>query len=288
MKRLISLLLVLCLLLSALSVSAFAADSSIVGEKWSCITSGKSLTVGSNNALSYVFDASLSMSGFGSSPIENIYSSFPGWSNIKRSTSSLYTLPAGSTIYYSVSVSVSGFSGFSSSNNMPKGSLGVVSVTDSGGWQSSVSSNPSISPTISSGNYIYTFSGTVSLKDFVKTYAASLFFIFNLSGNSTNSISGKSITCSVSSSNIYVKYLAGASSASEDQINNTVNNIYNTVINNNTEVVAQITNVVGILNNLLTVRLRSTLTLNLLLARLTRWGMISAPSCLIFKTCIIS
>ena len=258
MKRLIALLLVCCLFVSAFSVSVFAADSSIVGEKWSCITSGKTLTVGSTNALAYVFDASLGMSGFGSSPIENIYSSFPGWSNIKRSTSSLYTLPAGSSIYYSVTISVSGFSGFSSSDNMPRGTLGVVSVTDGGGWQSSVASNSSITPSISSGNYIYSFSGTVSLKNYVKTYAASLFFVFNLSGNSTNSISGKSITCTVSSSNIYVKYLANASSASEDQINNTVNNIYNTVINNNTEVVAQITNVVGILNNLFD----STVTIN--------------------------
>ena len=97
MKRFLALFLVCCLIVSALSVPAFAADS-IVGRKWSCSTTGKTITVGSSDSLSYVFDASLGMNGFGSSPIENIYSSFPGWSGIKRSTSSLYTLPAGSTI----------------------------------------------------------------------------------------------------------------------------------------------------------------------------------------------
>ena len=96
MKRFLALFLVCCLIVSALSVPAFAADS-IVGRKWSCSTTGKTITVGSSDSLSYVFDASLGMNGFGSSPIENIYSSFPGWSGIKRSTSSLYTLPAGST-----------------------------------------------------------------------------------------------------------------------------------------------------------------------------------------------
>lgn len=115
MKRFLALFLVCCLIVSALSVPAFAADS-IVGRKWSCSTTGKTITVGSSDSLSYVFDASLGMNGFGSSPIENIYSSFPGWSGIKRSTSSLYTLPAGSTISYSVTISVSGFSGFGSSD----------------------------------------------------------------------------------------------------------------------------------------------------------------------------
>ena len=250
MKRFLALFLVCCLIVSALSVPAFAADS-IVGRKWSCSTTGKTITVGSSDSLSYVFDASLGMNGFGSSPIENIYSSFPGWSGIKRSTSSLYTLPAGSTISYSVTISVSGFSGFGSSDLKPLGRISVCSVTDSGGWQSSVASSSSITPVISSGAYLYSFSGTVTLKDYVKTYAASLFFVFNLTGRTNNPISGKRLTCTVSSSDIFVKYLAGASSASEDQINSTVNNIYNTVINNNTEVIAQITNVIGVLNNLL-------------------------------------
>lgn len=247
MKRFLALFLVCCLIVSALSVPAFAADS-IVGRKWSCSTTGKTITVGSSDSLSYVFDASLGMNGFGSSPIENIYSSFPGWSGIKRSTSSLYTLPAGSTISYSVTISVSGFSGFGSSDLKPLGRISVCSVTDSGGWQSSVASSSSITPVISSGAYLYSFSGTVTLKDYVKTYAASLFFVFNLTGRTNNPISGKRLTCTVSSSDIFVKYLAGASSASEDQINSTVNNIYNTVINNNTEVIAQITNVIGVLN----------------------------------------
>ena len=249
MKRFLALFLVCCLIVSALSVPAFAADS-IVGRKWSCSTTGKTITVGSSDSLSYVFDASLGMNGFGSSPIENIYSSFPGWSGIKRSTSSLYTLPAGSTISYSVTISVSGFSGFGSSDLKPLGRISVCSVTDSGGWQSSVASSSSITPVISSGAYLYSFSGTVTLKDYVKTYAASLFFVFNLTGRTNNPINGKRLTCTVSSSDIFVKYLAGASSASEDQINSTVNNIYNTVINNNTEVIAQITNVIGVLNNL--------------------------------------
>lgn len=249
MKRFLALFLVCCLIVSALSVPAFAADS-IVGRKWSCSTTGKTITVGSSDSLSYVFDASLGMNGFGSSPIENIYSSFPGWSGIKRSTSSLYTLPAGSTISYSVTISVSGFSGFGSSDLKPLGHISVCSVTDSGGWQSSVASSSSITPVISSGAYLYSFSGTVTLKDYVKTYAASLFFVFNLTGRTNNPINGKRLTCTVSSSDIFVKYLAGASSASEDQINSTVNNIYNTVINNNTEVIAQITNVIGVLNNL--------------------------------------
>ena len=245
MKRFLALFLVCCLIVSALSVPAFAADS-IVGRKWSCSTTGKTITVGSSDSLSYVFDASLGMNGFGSSPIENIYSSFPGWSGIKRSTSSLYTLPAGSTISYSVTISVSGFSGFGSSDLKPLGHISVCSVTDSGGWQSSVASSSSITPVISSGAYLYSFSGTVTLKDYVKTYAASLFFVFNLTGRTNNPINGKRLTCTVSSSDIFVKYLAGASSASEDQINSTVNNIYNTVINNNTEVIAQITNVIGV------------------------------------------
>ena len=175
MKRFLALFLVCCLIVSALSVPAFAADS-IVGRKWSCSTTGKTITVGSSDSLSYVFDASLGMNGFGSSPIENIYSSFPGWSGIKRSTSSLYTLPAGSTISYSVTISVSGFSGFGSSDLKPLGRISVCSVTDSGGWQSSVASSSSITPVISSGAYLYSFSGTVTLKDYVKTYAASLFF----------------------------------------------------------------------------------------------------------------
>lgn len=230
MKRFLALFLVCCLIVSALSVPAFAADS-IVGRKWSCSTTGKTITVGSSDSLSYVFDASLGMNGFGSSPIENIYSSFPGWSGIKRSTSSLYTLPAGSTISYSVTISVSGFSGFGSSDLKPLGRISVCSVTDSGGWQSSVASSSSITPVISSGAYLYSFSGTVTLKDYVKTYAASLFFVFNLTGRTNNPINGKRLTCTVSSSDIFVKYLAGASSASEDQINSTVNNIYNTVIN---------------------------------------------------------
>lgn len=174
MKRFLALFLVCCLIVSALSVPAFAADS-IVGRKWSCSTTGKTITVGSSDSLSYVFDASLGMNGFGSSPIENIYSSFPGWSGIKRSTSSLYTLPAGSTISYSVTISVSGFSGFGSSDLKPLGRISVCSVTDSGGWQSSVASSSSITPVISSGAYLYSFSGTVTLKDYVKTYAASLF-----------------------------------------------------------------------------------------------------------------
>lgn len=174
MKRFLALFLVCCLIVSALSVPAFAADS-IVGRKWSCSTTGKTITVGSSDSLSYVFDASLGMNGFGSSPIENIYSSFPGWSGIKRSTSSLYTLPAGSTISYSVTISVSGFSGFGSSDLKPLGHISVCSVTDSGGWQSSVASSSSITPVISSGAYLYSFSGTVTLKDYVKTYAASLF-----------------------------------------------------------------------------------------------------------------
>lgn len=228
MKRFLALFLVCCLIVSALSVPAFAADS-IVGRKWSCSTTGKTITVGSSDSLSYVFDASLGMNGFGSSPIENIYSSFPGWSGIKRSTSSLYTLPAGSTISYSVTISVSGFSGFGSSDLKPLGRISVCSVTDSGGWQSSVASSSSITPVISSGAYLYSFSGTVTLKDYVKTYAASLFFVFNLTGRTNNPINGKRLTCTVSSSDIFVKYLAGASSASEDQINSTVNNIYNTV-----------------------------------------------------------
>ena len=72
MKRFLALFLVCCLIVSALSVPAFAADS-IVGRKWSCSTTGKTITVGSSDSLSYVFDASLGMNGFGSSPIENIY-----------------------------------------------------------------------------------------------------------------------------------------------------------------------------------------------------------------------
>lgn len=190
MKRFLALFLVCCLIVSALSVPAFAADS-IVGRKWSCSTTGKTITVGSSDSLSYVFDASLGMNGFGSSPIENIYSSFPGWSGIKRSTSSLYTLPAGSTISYSVTISVSGFSGFGSSDLKPLGHISVCSVTDSGGWQSSVASSSSITPVISSGAYLYSFSGTVTLKDYVKTYAASLFFVFNLTGRTNNPINGK-------------------------------------------------------------------------------------------------
>lgn len=162
MKRFLALFLVCCLIVSALSVPAFAADS-IVGRKWSCSTTGKTITVGSSDSLSYVFDASLGMNGFGSSPIENIYSSFPGWSGIKRSTSSLYTLPAGSTISYSVTISVSGFSGFGSSDLKPLGRISVCSVTDSGGWQSSVASSSSITPVISSGAYLYSFSGTVMI-----------------------------------------------------------------------------------------------------------------------------
>ena len=176
MKRFLALFLVCCLIVSALSVPAFAADS-IVGRKWSCSTTGKTITVGSSDSLSYVFDASLGMNGFGSSPIENIYSSFPGWSGIKRSTSSLYTLPAGSTISYSVTISVSGFSGFGSSDLKPLGRISVCSVTDSGGWQSSVASSSSITPVISSGAYLYSFSGTVTLKDYVKTYALYLILL---------------------------------------------------------------------------------------------------------------
>lgn len=42
MKRVIALLLACCLIVSALSVSVFAADASIVGKQWSCSTTGKS------------------------------------------------------------------------------------------------------------------------------------------------------------------------------------------------------------------------------------------------------
>lgn len=132
----------------------------------------------------------------------------------------------------------------------PLGHISVCSVTDSGGWQSSVASSSSITPVISSGAYLYSFSGTVTLKDYVKTYAASLFFVFNLTGRTNNPISGKrSLVLSA-----VLIFLLSISlvllPASEDQINSTVNNIYNTVINNNTEVIAQITNVIGVLNNL--------------------------------------
>ena len=44
MKRFLALFLVCCLIVSALSVPAFAADS-IVGRKWSCSTTGKTITV---------------------------------------------------------------------------------------------------------------------------------------------------------------------------------------------------------------------------------------------------
>ena len=43
MKRFLALFLVCCLIVSALSVPAFAADS-IVGRKWSCSTTGKTIT----------------------------------------------------------------------------------------------------------------------------------------------------------------------------------------------------------------------------------------------------
>ena len=53
----------------------------------------------SSDSFSYVFDSSLSMNGFGSSPIEAIYDSFPGWSSLSRNVSDLYEIPAGTSIY---------------------------------------------------------------------------------------------------------------------------------------------------------------------------------------------
>ena len=249
MKRILALFLVCCLIVSALSVSAFAADS-IVGAKWSCSTSGKTITP-SSNMLDYTFDASLAMNGFGSSPVEAIYDKFSSWTSISRNTSNLYTVPVGSTFSYSITIAVSGFSGFGSDSLMPTAILQMVPVLPSGKLAYSPSTQGSIaSPYLSGGKYLYSFSGSVVFTEDISSYASSVFFVFRLSGKTASPITGKSLTCTVSSSNIFIKSQPGSSDETGDQVNNTVNNIYNTIINNNTEVIAQITNVIGVLNNL--------------------------------------
>lgn len=245
MKRFVALLLVLCLLVSALSVSVFAADS-IVNQKWSCGFSSKSVTT--TEMVNAIFDAYYSTSGFGSSHVSVVYDSSVSHSPSNYSSSSNTVLiPARSSISYSVTVSLSGLSGFGSNN--PTGSLLIYTVDSTGKCKSSFVTRSGVSPSISGTTWQYTFSG--SFKTNSDIYSAFIFQFLTLPmGLNGSTFAGKKIGVSVSDANIRVTSLAPVSSSSENQINNTVNNIYNTVINNNTEVIAQITNVIGVLNDL--------------------------------------
>lgn len=252
MKRFVALLLVFCLMVSVLSVSAFAANDAITGEAWSCITAGKSLTVGSGSGLTYTFDASLSASGFGSSPCESIFDGTGSSSSHfqRRDCSRLYELPAGTSIYVDITVAVSGLSGFGSSSLMPYGKFSIYGVSPQGSFPGIAASSSYIEKTLSSGEYLYSYSTSITLNNTIDTYAASLLFIFKLLGRDGGSLSGSTLTCRVKSSSIYVKTLGAAASSTDKRVEQVTNNIYNTIVNNNTEVIAQITNVISVLNKL--------------------------------------
>lgn len=247
MKRIAALLLACCILASALCIPVFATDDSILNRLWSCGVAEKSITTTSMVGL--IFDASYSSSGFGSSTVGKIYdtASHPSASGFS-SISSPVLIPAGSTISLSVTVQLSGINGFGQSAT-PYGALAVYSVDSTGSCSSQLRSFTGVQRTLSGSNWLYKFSG--SWKTTSNIYSAFILdFSTAPSGLNGSTFAGKTITLSVSDSNIRVTSLAATSSAAQDQINNTVNNIYNTVINNNTEVVAQITNVVGILDKL--------------------------------------
>ena len=375
MKRVIALFLACCLIVSALSVSVFAADDSIVGKQWSCSTTGKSTSgagfgsgsgsvhplvvdsvsadmtlrfkygdlvrvvadktsydisigvsssgapsffvngtrrysyadsvlsdlrfdvrvidngsysnlhllmsngasisssaigsqihsftmtlnpddVSSSDSLSYVFDSSLSMNGFGSSPIEAIYDSFPGWSSLSRNVSDLYEIPAGTSIYVDLTVSVSGFSGFGSSP--PTATLSMSPVDYRGDACGSGWTSAAVSPTIDSSNYLYSFSTVFKLPSTAKVYSADLMYNFTLTGTDSQPLAGNTLTCTVSRSSIFIKTLGTVSTDSEDKTNKTLDNIYNTVISNNTEVINNITAIIGVLDKLF----NNTVTIN--------------------------
>lgn len=237
MRRFVALLLACCMLVSALSVSAFAAGS-ILGVAWDSDCNPSTLSVPSGSSrLYYSFAPVRRLNGFGSITLRTGLSAFDP---VSYSTSSVYELPAGSTVSYSFVLSVSGISGFGS-EKVPQ--TAVFRFSNMDGTYQSESHYSSTYNTIESGKLIYRENGTVILdKDF--------YSFLNIRGYFESSyLSGKSITLTLESCSIRVASL-GSSDNVESSTNQVINNINNTIINNNTEVIAQITNVIGVLNNL--------------------------------------
>ncbi len=237
MKRFVALLLMCCLLVSALSVSAFAAGS-ILGVAWdsSCNPSTFSVPNGSSR-LYFSFAPVRRLNGFGSITLRTGLSYFD---DVSYPASSVYELPAGSTFTYSFVLSVSGVNGFGS-EKIP--AVAGFRYPNTDGTYQGESTFSSTYNTIQSGKLIYRYSGSIVIdKDF--------YSYVNIRGYIESSyLSGKSITLTLESCSFRVTSL-GQSDNVESSTNQVINNINNTIINNNTEVIAQITNVIGVLNNL--------------------------------------
>lgn len=185
----------------------------------------------------YLFAPVRRLNGFGS--ISSLASSTAP-ALFKYDYTNVYTVPAGSTVSYDFSVSVDGVSGFGSDDCPAVMSMDFFGPDGqiSGGTQSL-----STYSSVSSGKYIYHFTGTATIpKDF---YSFADFLV----EFSSSYFGGKTLTVNLESCSVRVTAL-GESGSVESPADQVINNINNTLIKNNTEVITQITAVIGILNNL--------------------------------------
>lgn len=249
MKRFVALLLACCVMVSALSISVFASGS-ILGVEWDSSCYSKTITVPSGSSKIYFSFAPVRrLNGFGSISL-SLGTGMPG--RTSYDSKNVYSLPSGSTIKFSLTMSISGLSGFGS-EKIP-GSFNFAVPSTDGDWSvigNSGSSSLSSYLRVESGKLIYTTNFTITTASDFYSYA-------NIRGSFTSSnFSGKDLTVNVEKCSVRVTSL-GESTTTEPTTDQVINNINNTIINNNTEVIAQITGIVGILDSLF----ENTVTIN--------------------------